>query len=74
MEPETYTALLSLCGTMLGSLGGILTSSKLTTWRIQQLEKKVEKHNTLIERMTRAESDISNLKAEVYHEAEVYHD
>ena len=36
---------LSLVGTIIGSLGGIVTSAKLTNYRIQQLEKKVEKHN-----------------------------
>ena len=36
---------LSLLGTFIGTLGGILTSTKLTSYRIEQLEKKVEKHN-----------------------------
>ena len=35
----------SLIGTMLGTFGGILTSSKLSNYRIEQLEKKVDKHN-----------------------------
>lgn len=33
------------------TLAGIIATSKLTTYRIEQLEKKVDKHNTLIERM-----------------------
>jgi cell division protein FtsL len=44
-------ALLSFCGTGIGTLGGILTANKLTNYRIQELEKKVDKHNSLIERM-----------------------
>lgn len=44
-------ALLSLVGTLTGSLGGILTANKLTNYRIQQLEEKVEKHNKVIERV-----------------------
>lgn len=40
-------ALLSLMGTCIGSWGG----AKLMTYRIEQLEKKVNKHNNLIERV-----------------------
>jgi hypothetical protein len=48
-------AILSLVGTLVGSLGGILASSKLTTYRIQELEKKVEKHNSVIDRVYKLE-------------------
>ncbi len=44
-------ALISLIGTLAGSLGGILVSSKLTNYRIEQLEKKVDKHNNFAERI-----------------------
>ena len=52
MTSEVLTAMLALIGTCVGSLGGIVASNKLTMYRIQQLEKKVEKHNSLVERMT----------------------
>ena len=52
---EIIIAALSLCGTLGGSLGGILVSSKLTNYRIEQLEKKQEKYNNLIERTFRLE-------------------
>lgn len=39
-------AVLSLIGTFAGSYSGI----RLMSYRIEQLEKKVEKHNTVIER------------------------
>lgn len=42
---------LSLLGTLAGSITGILTANKLTNYRIEQLEKKVEKHNNVIERV-----------------------
>lgn len=42
---------LSLLGTVIGSYSG----TKLTIYRIEQLEKKVEKHNNLVERMYRVE-------------------
>lgn len=45
MNSEIIVALLALVGTLSGTFGGILTSSKLTAYRIQQLEEKVDKHN-----------------------------
>lgn len=51
MNETVIVALLSLAGTMAGSLGGILTANRLTNYRIQQLEEKVEKHNKVIERV-----------------------
>lgn len=56
MNNEILIALLSLAGTLVGSLAGILTSSRLTTYRIQQLEEKVNKHNNLVERMVAVEA------------------
>ncbi len=50
MNPEIVIALLSLAGTFIGSLAGILTANKLTNYRISQLEKRVNKHNNLIDR------------------------
>ena len=69
MSETIIVGLLSLAGTVIGSLAGILTASKLTNFRIEQLEKKVDKHNSLVERtyklegrMTEAEHDIRDLK------------
>ena len=47
----------SLSG-FVGAFGGILVSTKLNNYRLEQLEKKVEKHNNVIERMTLAEEQI----------------
>lgn len=58
-------ALLSFLGTCVGTLGGILASSKLTNYRIGQLEKKVEKHNSVVERTFRLEGEVNELKHEV---------
>ena len=55
MNEAVLVALITLGGSGLGSLVGILVSSKLTTYRIEQLEKKVDKHNTVIERTYRLE-------------------
>lgn len=51
MTSTLWVAVLSFLGTVLGSLFGVVAASKLTTYRIEQLEKKVEKHNNLIERV-----------------------
>ena len=45
MNSEIIVALLALVGTLAGTFGGIITSSKLTVYRIKQLENKVDKHN-----------------------------
>ena len=45
MSEGIIIALLSLAGTALGTVGGILAASKLTNYRIGQLEKKVDEHN-----------------------------
>ena len=42
---------LAFLGTAFGSVLGVMTSNKLTNFRIQALENKVNKHNNLIERM-----------------------
>lgn len=55
MPIEIIVSILSLLGTVAGSLGGILVSNRLTTYRIQKLEEKVAKHNNLIERMYKVE-------------------
>jgi hypothetical protein len=60
---------LSIGGTLIGTFAGIVVSNKLTIYRIDQLEKKVEKHNNLVERtyklegrMTEAEHDLRDMK------------
>ena len=52
---EIIIAVLSLLGTIIGSLSGVLAANRLTNYRIQELEKKVEKHNTMVERTFRLE-------------------
>lgn len=55
-------AVLSLIGTLGGSLGGILVSSKLTAYRIQQLEEKVAEHNNFARRMPVIEERIGQME------------
>ena len=44
-------AMIALAGTAIGSLGGILAANRLTAYRIEQLERKVDKHNSVVERI-----------------------
>ena len=50
MDAEALVTLFTIGGSAIGTFGGILLSNKLTNHRIEQLEKKVEKHNNVIER------------------------
>ena len=72
MSGEVIIAIFSLIGTCIGTIGGILAANKLTNYRIEQLEKKVEKHNTVIERVFKLEGradvideEINMLKSQV---------
>lgn len=51
MTDTIAIALVSLVGTLVGTFGGIITASKLTNYRIEQLERKVDKHNNFAERI-----------------------
>jgi len=59
MSTEVLVAILSLAGTAIGTFGGIIASAKLTNYRIQQLEKKVEEHNSFARRMPVIEEKIA---------------
>lgn len=51
MQSEIFVALLSFLGTLAGTVGGIITSAKLTNYRLRELEKKVDKHNNFAQRI-----------------------
>ncbi len=55
MSDTIIVGIFSLFGTLGGSLLGILAANKLTNYRIAQLEKKVEKHNQVIDRVYKLE-------------------
>lgn len=58
LDTTIIVSLISLVGTIIGSLGGILVSSKLTAYRIQQLENRVAEHNNFARRMPVIEEQI----------------
>lgn len=59
MTKEIIVALLALFGTLGGSFMGVLTANKLVNYRIEQLEKKVDKHNNIIERTYKIEKRVA---------------
>lgn len=63
MSEAIVVALLSLAGTLGGTFGGILVSNKLTTYRIEQLEKKVQAHNNFDTRLHKLDTEM-----EIVHE------
>ena len=65
MPQEITVALLAFLGTCIGTLGGILAANKLTNYRIAQLERKVEKHNSVVERTYRLEGAVAELQHEI---------
>lgn len=65
MSDVVIVGILSLIGTLLGSIAGILASSKLTNYRIEQLEKKVEKHNNVLERVYDLEKNEAVMQEEL---------
>lgn len=72
MDSTIIVAVLSLIGTLGGSIIVGLVSNNKTLYRIEQLEHKVEKHNNVVERMAVAENtlkahqhQIDELKGEI---------
>lgn len=55
MSEVILVAIISFAGTILGSLFGVLAANKLTNYRVEQLEKKVDMHNQVIERVYQLE-------------------
>lgn len=55
MSDTVMVALIGLVGSGAGAFGGIVVSSRLTQYRLEQLEKKVEIHNGVIDRVYKLE-------------------
>lgn len=57
MTDAIIIAVLSLLGTCIGSIAGIMTANRLVNFRIESLEKKMDKHNGILERFVILERD-----------------
>ena len=55
MNTEIICGILALAGSLAGTFAGIVVSNNKTLYRIEQLEKKVEKHNNVLERVYKLE-------------------
>lgn len=62
MNDTVIIAILSLIGTFFGSLSGVITSAKLTNFRLKQLEIKVERHNNFAEKIPLLELRIKEIE------------
>ena len=56
MMSEIIVALLAMLGTIIGSGLSIFANQKLTNYKIEELRKTVEKHNSLVDRTYRLEN------------------
>nr|DAN71762.1 MAG TPA: hemolysin XhlA [Caudoviricetes sp.] len=65
MSSDVITALIGLVGSGIGSIIGIICNTRLTTYRIKELEKKVDKHNTVVERTYKVEERLSVIDEEI---------
>lgn len=65
MSDAIIVALLSLAGTLIGTFSGIMAANKLTNYRIEQLEKKVEKHNQVVDRVYNLEKNEAVIEEEM---------
>lgn len=65
MDNSIIVAVVSGIFTLLGSFGGVMTTSRLTAYRLQKLEEKVDKHNQVIDRVYRLEQHDAVLDEEI---------
>lgn len=65
MSDVVTVAIVGAVGSGLCSLLGVIASGKLTQYRLQELEKKVNKHNNLVERMFGVEQNLDKLNQKV---------
>ena len=65
MTSEIIVAIVAFIGTLIGTFGGIVTSAKLTNYRIQQLENKVQEHNNFARRIPLVEQRMETVEHRV---------
>lgn len=65
MEPTVMAALISVGGSLIGALLGALAGNKLTQYRIEQLEKQVAKHNSIVERTYKLEGEMQEVQHDI---------
>lgn len=61
MSDVVIVAILSLAGTLAGSYFSQRKTTALVVYRLEELEKKVDKHNSVIERQYKTEEKMENV-------------
>lgn len=61
MNSTVIVALISFAGTLVGTAGGIIASGKLTQYRLEQLEKKVDAQSKTAARLPLIEERVNNM-------------
>lgn len=65
MDSTVIVAIISFIGTCLGTVGGIVASSKVTNYRLSELEERVKKHNNIIERTYVLEGQVAEIQHDI---------
>lgn len=65
VSDAVLVAVISGACTLLGSMLGVIASNKLIQYRLEQLEKKVQAHNNLVDRMYKVENRQEQLDKKV---------
>ena len=65
MTPEVLHALINAVSVIVSGLIAAIVSNKLMAYRIEQLEKKVDKHNSIIDRTYHLEAQVEVLENEI---------
>lgn len=65
MSTDIAVALIAASGGLLGTFAGIMVNSRLMNYRIEQLEKKVDKHNQVIDRVYKLEKRDAVVEEEI---------
>ncbi len=65
MESTVIVAIISFIGTLIGTAGGIITSGKITEYRLKELEKKVEKHTAFAIKIPLIEEKLKTLSSRI---------
>lgn len=56
MGNDVLVAIISFAGTAVGSIVAVVTANSLTNFKIEELKKQVEKHNTIVDRVYKLEA------------------
>lgn len=70
MNTEIFAAVISFCGIIVSAV----LSMSLVNWRLQQLEKKVDEHNSWGNKFSQQEKDIAVIRTDVTYIKEAIQD